>query len=255
VDDVTICVSTFLRDHCLYRCIDSIREHYPEIRVLVADDGQLSDEKTEWLASRQVDYLTLPFDSGLAAKRNLLVDSVATDYLVMMDDDMVLTPEAQLPKLRALMEVADLAAAKLYYADKGKERDYLARMHLSGRRLELLPLRSPWAKHRGIAYRRTHLALNCFMAKTKMLSAIRWDDRFKITYEHMDSFVRMWLAGVVAVYTPESEFTEYRDRTQEYKPYRRRKEEAEKTFFAKWGFSTIYKHPSLNHRPVKATRG
>jgi glycosyltransferase involved in cell wall biosynthesis len=79
VNDVTAIVCTFLRDEYLFNCIRSLKQHYPNIRILVADDGHISDEKERALTDLGVErYVRLPFNVGLPAKRNALLALVET---------------------------------------------------------------------------------------------------------------------------------------------------------------------------------
>lgn len=238
--DVTFCLGTILRDESLYRCVESIRESYPDSPIAVADDGHHSGAKTRKMGSLKVDYHKLPFDMGLSYKRNTLVHRVTTPHVAVVDDDMVITREAQVDKLRRFMPFADLAAGKVRLGS-GRELEYVARLHLKNRVLLMRELRSPWED----GWRRTHLALNCYVAKTEVLKAIGWDNRFKTTYEHLDFFLRMRLAGRFVAYVPDAVFHETRARNEEYLKYRGRHEIAKAIFFRKWNLSHIQKDHSL----------
>jgi hypothetical protein len=43
--DVTALIKTFLRDEYLFTCVSSLRLNYPNLRIIVADDGYCSDAK------------------------------------------------------------------------------------------------------------------------------------------------------------------------------------------------------------------
>lgn len=245
VDDITICISTFIRDDLLFRCVDSIRQVHPTIPIIVTDDGRHDISKTERLEQVGVNYIPMSFDSGLSAKRNVMIDAASTPYVALMDDDMIMTEDVKLYKLRSLMDVADLAAGRLYYPSKGRYRDHLANMVFQPRELLLRPTPLKWQIHNKVKYCVTHRTLNCFVAKREVLRAVRWDERLKITYEHLDFFIRLRLAGVPVVYSPDSVFSEQKERNPEYRSYRLRTAEHRKIFFNKWGFSQVTKHPSV----------
>ncbi len=57
--------------------------------VIIADDSQVPYASDDPLVS----VLRLPFDSGIGAGRNALIDAVTTEYLWMADDDMILLPD------------------------------------------------------------------------------------------------------------------------------------------------------------------
>ena len=46
----------------------------------------------------------LPFDSGVGAGRNALIDAVSTEYLWMADDDMILLPDFDIDRVRAELQ-------------------------------------------------------------------------------------------------------------------------------------------------------
>lgn len=245
MNDATICISTFLRDESLFRCLESIRKVYPSIPVIVSDDGRKNRGKTARIKGFSADYIPLDFDVGLAAKRNIMIDKVSTPYVILMDDDMLLKEDSNLHHLRILMDVADVAAGSLFYPKKNRQRSYVARMIFHQRALHYLPLNTPWQFYDNIKYRKSDLTLNCFVAKREVLQRIRWDERFKITYEHSDFFVRLKLAGKNVVYCPSAVFYEERERNPEYRSYRLRVDEHKKLFFQKWLFSQMIKHPSI----------
>ena len=65
--DVTALVKTFLRDEYLFTAVLSLRRHYPEITIIVADDGYCSDEKEARLKEAGVSvYIALPWNRGVS---------------------------------------------------------------------------------------------------------------------------------------------------------------------------------------------
>jgi GT2 family glycosyltransferase len=83
LSQTTAIIKTFQRPECLNRLIRSIRKYYPELRVLVGDDGiQPSPCDGE-----EVEYFRLPVDIGLSAGRNALLEQVKTPYFLLLDDD------------------------------------------------------------------------------------------------------------------------------------------------------------------------
>lgn len=88
--DVTFLVKTHERPQCLRKLLDSLRRHFPTAPVLVADDGRIAlrhrpDDHTQLVA--------LPYDVGLSAARNALLQRVQTRFFVTLDDDFVLCVE------------------------------------------------------------------------------------------------------------------------------------------------------------------
>jgi hypothetical protein len=71
---VTAIVKTFERPRSLDRLVRSIRRRYPNLRVIVGDDSLVAYPR------RDVEYLRLPVDIGVAAGRNALLEMVRTPY-------------------------------------------------------------------------------------------------------------------------------------------------------------------------------
>lgn len=86
--DVTFLVKTHERPQCLRKLLLSLRTQFPRTRVIIADDGRVS--LRHQLNDELVTVLTLPYDVGLSAGRNALLERVETTYFVTLDDDFVL---------------------------------------------------------------------------------------------------------------------------------------------------------------------
>ncbi len=81
---LTAIVKTFERPHLLRRLVQSLRRHYPELPIVVADDSR---EPTRLPG---VETVVLPFDSGVSAGRAAALDRVETPYTWNLDDDFVI---------------------------------------------------------------------------------------------------------------------------------------------------------------------
>jgi len=117
-ESVTILVKTHARYECVFTLIASIRNFYPTIRILIADDGadQQSPgavrEQTEMMAELQrsyandgsIEFYALPYDLGLSYSRNYLLDRVKTTYFVTCDDDFIFTEETRIESWLLLLE-------------------------------------------------------------------------------------------------------------------------------------------------------
>jgi len=91
--NITIIIKTFIRPDCCICLVESIIKKYPKISIIVADDG---DESPDLSSYSNVKYMKMPFDSGVSAGRNLLMDNVKTKYYLSVDDDMVFTESTNL---------------------------------------------------------------------------------------------------------------------------------------------------------------
>jgi hypothetical protein len=85
--DVTIVVATIDQPQAAIRLVQSIRQRYPNICILVGE--QISDPDTSILKSIDADVLFFPYDHGVAATRNDLVSRVLTEYFILCCDDFI----------------------------------------------------------------------------------------------------------------------------------------------------------------------
>ncbi|XP_067397204.1 beta-1,4 N-acetylgalactosaminyltransferase 2 isoform X1 [Emydura macquarii macquarii] len=101
---VTITVKAFLRYHKLRRLIKSIRQYYPDIKIIVADDSNI----TEKIEEENVEHYIMPFGKGWFAGRNLAISQVTTKYYLWVDDDFLFTERTKIEKLVDVLEGTNL---------------------------------------------------------------------------------------------------------------------------------------------------
>jgi hypothetical protein len=87
--DVTIGISAFRRPGCVERLVESIRRFYPKTKIIIGDNG----DQPAKIQDDHLTYLRLPFNIGLSATRNRIVDALETPYLWLLDDDFEFTAE------------------------------------------------------------------------------------------------------------------------------------------------------------------
>lgn len=101
---VTIATKTFLRPHKLKVLLKSIREYYPDVTVIVADDSK----KPLAIKDDYVEYYTMPFGKGWFAGRNLAISQVTTKYVLWVDDDFVFNEKTKIEVLVDVLEKTEL---------------------------------------------------------------------------------------------------------------------------------------------------
>ncbi len=87
INKCTAIIKTFLRDDYFFECYRSLKDAYPKLKVLVADSGYDTEEKTKFIKDNGIEYYKLPFDSGICVGRNFLIEKVKTPYILVGDDD------------------------------------------------------------------------------------------------------------------------------------------------------------------------
>ncbi|XP_032944882.1 beta-1,4 N-acetylgalactosaminyltransferase 2 [Rhinolophus ferrumequinum] len=103
-DLVTIATKTFLRPHKLITMLRSVREYYPDLTVIVADD---SKEPLK-INDSHVEYYIMPFGKGWFAGRNLAISQVTTKYVLWVDDDFLFNEKTKIEMLVDVLEKTEL---------------------------------------------------------------------------------------------------------------------------------------------------
>uniref|UniRef100_A0A9J8A671 Beta-1,4 N-acetylgalactosaminyltransferase n=1 Tax=Cyprinus carpio carpio TaxID=630221 RepID=A0A9J8A671_CYPCA len=101
---VTIATKTFLRYDKLQDLINSIRQYYPTVTIVIADDS----EHPKTVSGPYIEHYIMPFGKGWFAGRNLAVSQVTTKYVLWVDDDFIFTANTKLEKLVDVLEKTTL---------------------------------------------------------------------------------------------------------------------------------------------------
>lgn len=178
LDELTLVIKTFERRPLLLRLLHSIRALYPHIAIVVVDDSR------EPAPLAGVDYVVLPFDSGVSAGRNAGLARVRTRFVMILDDDFVFYRHtdllASLRRLAAEPEI-DLVGGvvitlpSLDWNDSSRTPIY---RHTTPK---------PGGAVGGLERRRK--VPNFFIARTERLATIGWHPQLK-RLDHIDFFTR-----------------------------------------------------------------
>ncbi|XP_053096844.1 beta-1,4 N-acetylgalactosaminyltransferase 1-like isoform X2 [Pangasianodon hypophthalmus] len=101
---VTIATKTFLRYDKLQDLIDSIRQFYPTVTIVIADDS----EHPKPVTGPYIEHYIMPYRKGWFAGRNLAVSQVTTKYVLWVDDDFIFTSNTKLEKMVDVLESTSL---------------------------------------------------------------------------------------------------------------------------------------------------
>lgn len=235
--DVTAIIKNFLREPYMYECVASLKKNYPDISIIVLDDGHLTDEKREWAKQNKVEYIEKDFDIGLGRARNILIQHVKTPYVLVGDDDFFYTPYCGLERMLKLMDIANIAAGAV--VENGEYKNYegsIRRLDDGG--LKWTCLEPVFDEYKGVRHAYVDLAYNFYIARAKKIDGL-WDDNIKVAYEHSDFFLSAKACGLISVFCPDANVIHKAPHIQfnpseEYTKYRVRQEDKE-YFFRKWG--------------------
>jgi GT2 family glycosyltransferase len=201
--DLTVVMKTFHRPRTAALAVEHLRRRYPEIRLLVADDGRAEFA----FEHERAEVVRLPFDSGISAGRNALLARVETGFFVLMDDDHFFSRRTRLERMLAMLEAGgyDILACHVYRRrptqrlfPKRRLDGFFLDLRVEGDTLVLLEPSGPQPR----GHRACDAVENFFVARTERVRAMGgWDERLKVA-EHLDFFMRAKRAGLKVGYTP-----------------------------------------------------
>lgn len=207
--NVTAIIKTFERPAAVRRLVESIRRYYPDMRIIVGDDSKEPQEVPD------AELLALPFDIGLSAGRNRLVDAVETEYTLLLDDDFVFEPgtriELLIPPLNAGLDLVSGRVSNQEYHGMLMIKD--ATLHYLFRQKRKLVAGYP-------VY---DMTWNFFLARTERLKELRWDESLKVA-EHTDFFLRgtQLPKPLLVTHVPEVNVGHMPEKSGNYARYRQR---------------------------------
>lgn len=209
--DIAIGIKTFLREESFFETLNAIEEYFPlSYKLYIADDGHISDEKEcryQGLEKEGHEIMRLPFNSGISVGRNEIVKRAEENYLLIMDDDIAFQDSLSIKHMKAILDSDDdigICAGMLL----DRNGMYLAsENYQKGLRFEFrkgLLFRHPSAKNinkvNGSMFLYADQVVNFFIAKKEVFEDVKWDNRIKVEWEHMDFFLRLkktrWRATV-----------------------------------------------------------
>lgn len=232
MNDVTCGVKTFKRPNCVRRLLDSIYYHYPEMAVVVVDDSKEPSIDPDDYPN--VTYSRMPFDSGLGAGRNQMIDLVKTKYCLYLDDDFVFTEASKIEKFRAILETdkVDLVGGFVEEKRGGSRhvRKYHGRVKVD-KNGKLVYWRADYGtdsvqfEGEQLKFKLVDITLNFFLARTALLQKVKWDPKLKIN-THSDFFIRAkdqmriaFCSAVGVFHQPEHPGDYMKFRGRKYRPY------------------------------------
>jgi len=182
MSDITILIKTFKRPNAVSRLLDSISKYYPDIPIVIVDDGDSNGGyKTEKI--KNVTWVKTNFDIGLAAGRNCGMLLIETPYTFTCDDDCIFTENTNLVKAKDMLvqNNLDILAIDAGLSYRGRfetidnNTDHKTVKYLTG----------SYSSNNGVE--KYDIVANIFIAKTDSLKKYKWDDDLKMG-EHFAYF-------------------------------------------------------------------
>ena len=138
---VTLAVKSSGRVECLADLLQSMDYFAPNLPILVVDDGAhpmckalQSFARIPWLRLR---LIQIDLDAGLSAGRNVLLDNVATEFVIFFDEDFLMTRKTNIAALiRVLNTLPSVMAVGGIVSDR---KDFGFKLLLNGTVLQQRP--------------------------------------------------------------------------------------------------------------------
>jgi len=199
---LTAIVRNFERPKALRRLVRSIRRHYPQLRILAADDSM------EPRPLKGMELIQLPSDSGRSACQNALLARLRTPYFLLLENTAELCRGSKIEQLLQLVvdNKLDIAGGdvircqrKLMLFTKRQQRPEHGLCDIAGDRLTL----RRGHRSRGEGYSWCDLLGNFYIARTNKVRTIGgWDPELRDD-EQAEFFVRAQHHGLRVGHVPE----------------------------------------------------
>jgi hypothetical protein len=245
---LALAFATLERPQVVQRLIVSIRKFRPEIRIYVADQSRRPEAMAEFYRAFAVTVIPMPFDAGVTASRNRLVEAISEDYFVLCDDDFILDARTDYTDAVRILEAEPgiaVVGGRLFDYDGQTERlrnwELFLQYDRTNKILFSIPIYQLAPKAREIGHIRYFLCdavLNFAVFRRAIFQqGARWDERFKSNGEHEDFYLNLklntpfkvaYLPTLVAYHHHPEVCSQYRSRLRE-------RNEGWRQFFEKWG--------------------
>ena len=218
-NQVTICITHYLRPDSLRRCLASIRRHLPDVPIIAEDT-----------------------EGNLSRGRNRMIAQVQTPYLFIGEEDFEFDERTDLQKLATILDNDQELGGVCIYAEPMKVRRHWCWADNMRRFRGGFQYGKPteWrVSPDGTSYLLCDLAANCGLWRREVFDGCPWDEELELI-EHAEWFWRLkqqeqWRVAFV----PSVALKHWQDRpTAKYKQQRGRREFraiANRKMGATWG--------------------
>ena len=102
IQDITFCIKTIHRPWACHRLVQSLRNEFGEPKIVVVDDGL----PEHWFSRKYLEtakhckVIDLEqHDVGVGIGRNTAIDAAETEFIFLLDDDQIVTPDLHLDRV------------------------------------------------------------------------------------------------------------------------------------------------------------
>jgi len=184
------------------RFVRSARLMFPDVPIYVAEQSRRLGPMAEFYEAERVTVVRMPFDAGLSASRNALVEAMNVDYLALCDDDFILGPATSFPSAISVLEQDEelgVVGGMLHDYDGVTERIRNWEMFFDhderNQRFTATPIYNHPPVVRQINGKTVYVCdavLNFAVLRKAMFSRkIRWEESIKVNGEHEDFYLNL----------------------------------------------------------------
>ncbi len=261
--NICVLIKTFERKGSLIRLLRSLEKVSCRLPILIADDSRhpYKKEIMSRFSSLDIHYYTLPFNCGLSAGRNALLEKTRTPFFLLFDDDFAWHKKTDLAVALKIMEEQqlDIGGGTFFNLLSANTVRRLARIlltpSLAWRYFNQIPLESAYIGNFIIENKDCTLTIsnkqpedslfcscdlvnNFFIGRTASIRKIKgWDENLKVG-EHEDFFLRAKLDGLKTAFLPGFVIKHYPVSDKNYLAFRERAVEFKTLFIQKFSFNT-----------------
>jgi hypothetical protein len=210
---LTAIVRNYERPKALRRLVRSIRRHYPQLRILAADDS------IEPRPPKGVELIQLPSDSGRSACQNALLARLRTPYFLLLDKTAELHRGSKIEQLFQLVvdNKLDIAGGdmircqrKLLLFTKRKHQPEHGLCETAGDQVTLCR----GYRSRGEGYSWCDMVGNFYVARTNKVRTIGgWDPELRDD-ERVEFFIRAQHHGLRVGHVPETSIWQWHEASE-----------------------------------------
>ena len=194
LDNLVLGITAFNRPKLLERLVASVREFYPSLPIMIADNGWQPADLTEWSGITMVD---VEDDCGLSASRNALAAACPTPLMCLAEEDFVFTDKTDLAAGVAILdenpELGMIGGSLIqdrqvqHYA-----RNFRRERHPEGDVLKAIPAGGPMINQgdQSPTWRKCSMVFNWGIIRRDLMIEVPWDEDLKLG-EHADWFLRV----------------------------------------------------------------
>ena len=239
---ISVGIKTFLRDEKLFYALGGIRINLPGAQIIVADDGEMTEEKDGVYAKLEREghkVIRLPFDAGFGTKSNAIAGALSREFLLVGSDDFDFYPGDVARGIKEMESVLDRNPELSIVSGRLKGRGPYEFMLLESNGIVLeAPCKfDDWDYLPPVGI--CHLTVNYSLIRREVFDKVRHDDGVKIgDGDHGAFFLDVKHAGFKVGYIP-GVFISHQGGSDSirYSQFRRRANSPERSCFVKRGIT------------------